>query len=368
MDALDRFQEHSEEFIDETVRIDYNVAETVNHTKDKFYEKYDYLKPDCEKSGWEKFCDGLKAVGEWCKEHWKLIVTIVIVVVSIVLICTGVGGILGAAALGALLGALSGGIMGGISSVRAGGSFWEGAENGAFTGAIGGAIGGAATFGLTSMLGPATTMLGSIAQGAGVGAASSAMSNVGVTMLTYYLDHGTLVGCGNQLLIAGISGAISGGIMGGLMGGLRFHFANKPKVTYGQKDIQNYKYNMVEDPGPLAEMDNNPAQNFYGGRYNAETLTQDTVYYRAGDSGGRPLGQYYTTEPPTSAAQVRLDTAVKPQWIDPKTGVCTGTSPVNTVYAVNIPAGTTVYTGPVGPQGGAYMGGPDIIQIFIQTP
>ena len=115
------------------------------------------------------------------------------------------------------------------------------------TGAIGGAIGGATTFGLTSMLGPAATMLGSIAQGAGVGAASSAMSNVGVTMLTYYLDHGTLAGCGNQLLIAGISGAISGGIMGGLMGGLRFHFANKPKVTYGQKDIQNYKYNMIED-------------------------------------------------------------------------------------------------------------------------
>ena len=115
-------------------------------------------------------------------------------------------------------------------------------------------------------------------------------------------------------------------------------------------------------------MDNNPAQNFYGGRYNAETLTQDTIYYRAGDSGGRPLGQYYTTEPPTSVAQVRVDYAVKPQWIDPQTGACTGTSPINTVYGVKIPAGTTVYTGPVGPQGGAYMGSPDIMQTFIQTP
>ena len=47
VDALDRFQEHNQEFIDDTIRIDYDVAETVDQTKDNFYEKYDYLKPDC---------------------------------------------------------------------------------------------------------------------------------------------------------------------------------------------------------------------------------------------------------------------------------------------------------------------------------
>ncbi|MBR0162797.1 MAG: hypothetical protein IJQ02_16190 [Oscillospiraceae bacterium] len=94
VDALDRFQEHSEEFIDETIRIDNDVAETVDQTKDDFYEKYDYLKPDCEKSGWEHFCDGLEAFGDWCKEHWKQIVITVVIVVGAVLaiaavVCSG---------------------------------------------------------------------------------------------------------------------------------------------------------------------------------------------------------------------------------------------------------------------------------------
>ena len=94
VDALDRFQEHSQEFIDDTIQIDYDVAETVDQTKDDFYEKYDYLKPDCEKSEWEKFCECLESVGEWCKEHWKEIVMTVVIVVGAVLaiaavVCTG---------------------------------------------------------------------------------------------------------------------------------------------------------------------------------------------------------------------------------------------------------------------------------------
>ncbi len=46
--------------------------------------------------------------------------------------------------------------------------------------------------------------------------------------------------------------------------------------------------------------------------------------------------------------QVRIDLAVKPQWIDSVTGELTGTSIINTNYAIKIPAGTTVYSGPVG--------------------
>lgn len=60
------------------------------------------------------------------------------------------------------------------------------------------------------------------------------------------------------------------------MGGVQFkmsrQFAESGKVEYGESDIQNYEYNMIENPGPLAEMDNNPAQNFFGGRYNSEVL------------------------------------------------------------------------------------------------
>jgi hypothetical protein len=124
---------------------------------------------------------------------------------------------------------------------------------------------------------------------------------------------------------------------------------------------------MIENPGPLAEIQGQPAKNFFGGKYNAEILTEDKIYYRAGQDG-KPLGQWFTTEPAESVAKVRIETAVKPQWIDPITGELTGTSIIDTNYAIKIPAGTTVYTGPVGYQGGIYLGGSDIMQTFIQTP
>lgn len=150
IDALDKLKKDVNEFVSDVVRIDGDAADAINKSKDDFYDEYYYLKPECEKSGWEKFKDGCKKVGEWCKEHWKAIVTIVIVIAAVVcLFIPGVNAaiaglafgkiILGAAA-GALMGAISGGLMGGITSVLSGGSFWEGVEEGAFSGAITGAI------------------------------------------------------------------------------------------------------------------------------------------------------------------------------------------------------------------------------------
>ncbi|MBQ6251429.1 polymorphic toxin-type HINT domain-containing protein [Ruminococcus sp.] len=150
IDALENIADDIEDFIDEVVSIDEDAADAINQSKDDFYDEYYYLKPDCEKSGWEKFKDGLKAVGEWCKEHWKFIVTVVIVIAAIVcLFVPGVNAaiagmvfgkiILGAAA-GALMGAISGGLMGGIMSALTGGSFFEGFEEGAFSGALTGAL------------------------------------------------------------------------------------------------------------------------------------------------------------------------------------------------------------------------------------
>ena len=40
-------------------------------------------------------------------------------------------------------------------------------------------------------------------------------------------------------------------------------------------------------------------------------------------------------------------------------------SMIEQVYAVKIPAGTTIYTGPVGYQGGMYFGGLETNQIFL---
>ena len=43
------------------------------------------MKPECEKSRWEKFKDGCKKVGEWCKKHWKEILITVKIVIGAVL-------------------------------------------------------------------------------------------------------------------------------------------------------------------------------------------------------------------------------------------------------------------------------------------
>ena len=37
--------------------------------------------------------------------------------------------------------------------------------------------------------------------------------------------------------------------------------------------------------------------------------------------------------------------AVKAQWIDPKTGSLTGSSPLDSVYTLKVPKGTTIYEG-----------------------
>ena len=85
-----------------------------------------YLKPECEKSGWEKFCDGLKKVGDWCKEHWKEIVLAIELIAAVAcLFIPGLQGIGVGILLGALKGAITGGLIGGITSLLSGGSFLE---------------------------------------------------------------------------------------------------------------------------------------------------------------------------------------------------------------------------------------------------
>ena len=140
-----------------------------------------------------------------------------------------------------------------------------------------------------------------------------------------------------------------------------------PSVIYGTDDIASYQYNMIENPGPLAEMPNQPSKNFYGGRYNMEVLQEDRIMYRAGNAQN-PYGKWFTSEPPVSVANVRIDTAVKPHWIDLKTGVYEASSYIDNVYAIKVPKGTTIYTGPVGTQGGVYVGGYNVMQTYIDEP
>ena len=54
------------------------------------------------------------------------------------------------------------------------------------------------------------------------------------------------------------------------------------------------------------------------------------------------------------------------EWIkNLETGKQAAKSMIEQVYAVKIPAGTTIYTGPVGYQGGMYFGGLETNQIFL---
>lgn len=192
----------------------------------------------------------------------------------------------------------------------------------------------------------------------------------------YAFDPGQMVA---DFVTGVVIGEILDGIMAAIQNKLRSIFVNydaamrealesgSTTVIYGADDISNYQYNMIENPGPLVEAADNPAKNFYGGRYNVNVLEEDTIFYRAGQSG-KPLGQWFTSEAPESVAKVRIDTAVKPQWINQTTGELTGTSIVDTAYAIKIPKGTITYTGPIGPQGGVYCGGYDKLQTFIETP
>lgn len=72
------------------------------------------------------------------------------------------------------------------------------------------------------------------------------------------------------------------------------------------------------------------------------------MLYRAGASD-KPLGQFFSSEPPVGVAQTRIDKAVLPEWPGG------AKSTIDTSFKIKIPAGTRVYIGEVGSQrGGLY--------------
>eukprot|EP01022_Parablepharisma_sp_SALTPOND_P005993 TRINITY_DN1243_c0_g1_i1.p1 TRINITY_DN1243_c0_g1~~TRINITY_DN1243_c0_g1_i1.p1 ORF type:complete len:800 (+),score=126.78 TRINITY_DN1243_c0_g1_i1:840-3239(+) len=119
------------------------------------------------------------------------------------------------------------------------------------------------------------------------------------------------------------------------------------------KVVGNYS---AINPGPLAD---NLAGTFAGGKYTTVTLQNDTILYRAG-TADQPLGQFFSTEPPTGVLQTRIDKAVLPKWPGG------GTSPIDTSFAIKIPAGTQVHIGEVGTQTGFYVGGTQ--QVVVLKP
>lgn len=147
------------------------------------------------------------------------------------------------------------------------------------------------------------------------------------------------------------------------------NFARRVKDKDNELADGKYTYNMVDNPGPL---DPKHAQNFAGGRYDVEVTTEDLVLFRGGNSQ-YATGSYWTDEPPMGEIQTRMDYAVEKYWLDADGNYPApngkATSLVDTGYAVLIPKGTTIYTGPVASHGGVLAGGgPDQIHIPWDTP
>ncbi|MDH4563185.1 filamentous hemagglutinin N-terminal domain-containing protein [Pseudomonas sp. BN411] len=134
------------------------------------------------------------------------------------------------------------------------------------------------------------------------------------------------------------------------------------ELALGVQKAPALDFGRIEDtfsaikPGPLA---NNIAETFSGGRYSVISLEKDTVLYRAG-TADKPLGQFFSSEPPLGIVQTRIDKAVLPEWSGG------AKSSIDTSFAIEIPAGTKVYIGEVGVQGGFYVGGTQ--QIVVQKP
>ncbi len=173
--------------------------------------------------------------------------------------------------------------------------------------------------------------------------------------------HGTKLLGGNEETAQLMN--LFGNFVGG--GYAAYKAASKFSLNKVSTNPREYSYNMIENPGPLPEINETAANSFASGKYNVKILEEDTVFFRAGNSDN-PVGQYYTRDIPESVIKVRIESAVKPQWIDRDTGHLTGTSELTDIYATKFPKGTVYYEGPTGSQGGVYIGGKE--QIFINKP
>ena len=248
--SLDTFNNNCEDFIAEVVRIDGDVADVIRQRKDDFYKKYSYLKPECEKNGWEKFKDGCRKAAQWCKDHWKAIATVAIIIAAVIVIVAFpcAAPLLLLMAKGAILGAVIGGIAGGAISALGGNSFWEGLENGAFAGAIAGIISSGMfvmSAGTTIALSLGKTML--VGGVSGVG--SSLISDLGDIFI-----KGENISFGQVLFNMGISGVLGAAFAGigyGIAKGFTALkvklFSGKPNTNSGSVEFSPPKKNATPE-------------------------------------------------------------------------------------------------------------------------
>lgn len=74
IESLNTLNKDMDEFVSDVARIDSEVANAINKSKDDFYDEYEYLKPECEKSWLEKAKEWIDSACEWCKDLWNKII------------------------------------------------------------------------------------------------------------------------------------------------------------------------------------------------------------------------------------------------------------------------------------------------------
>jgi hypothetical protein len=182
------------------------------------------------------------------------------------------------------------------------------------------------------------------------------VANIPGNTLRGVADAGHAAGQGNLHPLGEIAGAAVVPVVAGkVLGAVKVPTVEVEGGANGGLGKVVGNFSAIE-PGPLA---NNLAETFAGGKYTTVTLESDTILYRAG-TADKPLGQSFSLEPPIGILQTRIDKAVLPEW---PSGA---TSPIDTSFAVKIPAGAQVHIGEVGTQNSFYVGGTQ--QIVVPKP
>ena len=144
IESLESLKENINEYISDVMIIDQNAADAINKSKNDFYDKYECLKPDIEKSWLEEKWD---SACEWCKENWQSIVSVfvtIVIVVGIVILSISTFGtaipVIAVGVVGAIVG-ISGQLISDIISCAITGD-WDGNWQSYIGSAIGGFAGG----------------------------------------------------------------------------------------------------------------------------------------------------------------------------------------------------------------------------------
>ncbi len=165
----------------------------------------------------------------------------------------------------------------------------------------------------------------------------------------------------DTLVTAGMGVAVRGAVGGGLArfgGGL---FGGAPRMVQQSGYVLPNSFKLIGeyDAYFAGSLPNRDAATFLGQKYSTYVLQRDTTMYRAGNET-RSLGEFFTLERPSSEIQVRIDSAVMPQWPEG------GTSVIDTGYEVLVPNGTIIHVGEVAPQGDIFLGG--TLQVLLEKP